>query len=160
MIYTLHMDRDAEPIAGDSTGETRFDSLIAIPEDKATWALIVPPIWLAYYKLWWAFSLYCLVAFFFLSLMATSYFLAAVFLGGLPGLYLLFEGHQLRRKRAEEIGLFHVGTVEAASEKEALERFLAHWIETESENSSVQKREFQNTKPKNLAFGLFPETSS
>jgi len=29
MIYTIHMDRDAVPVAGDKSGESRFDSLTA-----------------------------------------------------------------------------------------------------------------------------------
>ena len=160
MIYTLHMDRDAKPIAGDATGVSRFDTLLAIPEGKATWALIAPPVWLAYYKLWWVFSLYCLVAFFFLSLMTTSFFLVTALLGGLPGLYLLFEGHQLRRNRAEQDGLYHVGTVEAVSETEAIERFVAQWKEPETQSFDAQDLALKKTKPSNLAFGLFPETGS
>ncbi len=160
MIYTLHMNRDAEPVAGDRTGESRFDSLIAIPEGKVTWALIAPPIWLAYHKLWWVFSLYCLAAFFFLALLATPFFLVTALMGGLPGLYLWLEGHQLRRNRAKEIGLHHVGTVEATGEKEALERFLVQWKEAEIESLSSANFAAKTLESDNMAFSLFPETSS
>ena len=160
MIYTLHMDRDAEPAAGDRTGESRYDSLTAIPEGKAPWALIAPPIWLAHHKLWWMFAFYCLVAFFFLALLATPFFLITVLIGGLPGLYLLLEGHQLRRNRALHRGLHHVGTVEASNEREAMERYLSHLNETEKDNTSPINFATMTTKSDNLALGLFPESSS
>ncbi len=160
MIYTIHMDRDAKPIAEDRTGESRFDSLTAIPEGKATWALIAPPFWLAYHRLWWHFSLYCLVAFFFLSLLATPFFLVTMLVGGLPGLYLLIEGHQLRREQATQNGLHHMGTVEAVNETEALERFLASWQEAKTDIAPSPSFTVGNTKSDNLAFGIFPETGS
>ena len=106
------------------------------------------------------FSLYCLFAFFFLSLLATPFFLVTALLGGLPGLYLLLEGHQLRRNRAMHMGLHHVGTVEAAGENEAMERYLAQLNETEADNSTLVNFSAKTTKSDNLAFGLFPETSS
>lgn len=157
MIYTIHMDRDAVPVAGDKSGESRFDSLTAIPDGKATWALIAPPVWLVIHKLWWAFSFYCLVVFFLLALLTTQYFLVPAILGGLPGLYLWLEGHQLRREKALRNGLFHVGTVEAVNDEEALERFLTSWDASSKDVKPHQFSKTTNDKLDNLAFGIFPE---
>ena len=125
MIFTIHHTPEARPAKGDESGDSRFDGLLAIPEGVAKWALFFPPFWLAFHRLWFAFAVYALVAIAGTLLMTTNWWSIPVLLGGLPGLYLFLEGHQLRRNRAEALGFKTIGVVDARDAEMAVHRFLA-----------------------------------
>ncbi len=149
------MKSDARPLVGDETGETLFDSLQAIPEKNANWALVFPPFWLAYHRLWFALATYGLVAVLLFSLLATQLAWGAFLLMGLPGLYLLFEGNQLRREKLKANGFELVDVVYAPNEEFALERFLENWKPTvENSNPASTRPLFQQDTP---SFGMFPQ---
>jgi hypothetical protein len=155
MIYTVYMKSDARPLAGDETGETLFDSLQAVPEKNANWALVFPPFWLAYHRLWFALAIYGLVAVLLFSLLATPLAWGALMLMGLPGIYLLFEGNQLRRNKLEADGFELVDVVYAQNEEFALEKFLENWKAPSEKSSSVSSRPLiQQDAP---SFGMFPQ---
>ncbi len=161
MIYTLHMLADDRPLAGDESDEARFDSLVAIPEGKAPWALIFPPLWLAWHKLWWELAIYILISVLILTLLATPMQWAAILLSGLPGVFLLLEGHQLRRRHLDAAGFQHVAIVEATSEELALRRGLASLTNTPVRPAAAfpkTKRSHQDDD--NLSFGMFQEQQS
>jgi len=111
MIHTIHIPPSAD-----------VWEAVAIPETKAPWALIAPPFWLAFHKLWWALVVYLFVAVTGFVLLTTPAAPAAFLLGGLPGLYLLLEGHQLRRNALERDGWTFAGVAEGHDPEEALAR--------------------------------------
>lgn len=155
MIYTIHMRPDAEPHARDTDGITVFDSLTAVPESVAKWALFFPPLWLAYHKLWWAFATYCLLAVLGIGLLLTPFWVVAILLGGLPGIYLFLEGNQLRREALQAKGIDMAAVIEAGNEKIALARFVAGWHPPKQHKSPdlpVLKK--QTVTP---SFGMFPQ---
>ncbi len=166
MIYTFYMEPNARPLAGDEEGSSRFDSLIAIPEKNAYWALAFPPFWLAYHRLWFAFTIYFGLIILSIALLTTSWALVVLLLGGLPGIYLFLEGNQLRRKKLEAKGLEFVAAVEAPTKQFAFERFLSGWEALLKDVSELRKplpkpmaqhpRQL-NTVP---AFGMFPNAEN
>ena len=127
MIYTIHL----KPIRSGSTAspveEARFEGMLAIPEARANWALIAPPLWLAFHALWWELVVYLMVLTGLGLLLATSFWPVALFLGGLPGIYLWLEGNQLRRQKADRNGYTFVDLVEASSAQSALTQYLKNW---------------------------------
>jgi len=159
MIYTFYMEPDARPLVGDEEGGSRFDSLTAIPEKNAYWALALPPFWLAYHRLWFALVIYLGVIILSIALLATSLAPVALLLGGLPGLYLFLEGNQLRRKKLEANGLEFVAAIEAPDRKFAFERFLSGWEApvTEQRKPTAQRPVQLETAP---AFGMFPDSEN
>ena len=167
MIYTLYMEPNARPLVGDEEGSSRFDSLIAIPEKNAYWALAFPPFWLAYHRLWFAFTIYLGLIILSIALLTTSWAPVALLLGGLPGVYLFLEGNQLRRKKLEAKGLKFMAAIEAPTKQFAFERFLSGW-ETPSKDvieprkSSSPKQQPRHPRQLNTvpAFGMFPNAEN
>ena len=156
MIYTIYMERNARPLSGDEEGTSLFDSVNIVPESNAYWALVFPPFWLAYHRLWFALLVYVLVMVLGLALLATPLVLVAMFLGGLPGIYLFLEGNQLRRKKLESKGLDFVAAVDAPDEAFAVERFLSGWKEPiEKAVKTSAPRSLQATTAP--SFGMFPQ---
>lgn len=125
MIHTIHIKGDARPLAGDDTGDSRFDGLVAIPDGVAKWALFFPPVWLAFHALWLPLLAWAILCVATLAGMTTQYWPVPLLLGGLPGLYLFLEGNQLRRNRLEWQGYETIGIVDARNPEFALQRFLA-----------------------------------
>ena len=124
MIYTFHQQF---PLGEDrSFGLVENEVKIAVvPERTAFWAIFAPPLWLAWHRLWFALALYLIIAGALLALLTTSYWLVTIMLGGLPGLYLWFEGHQLRRNHLEAHGYELTHVIDAPDETTALARMIA-----------------------------------
>ncbi|MEO1397944.1 MAG: DUF2628 domain-containing protein, partial [Pseudomonadota bacterium] len=167
MMYTLHAPDFIAPEANridPDQEDARFDSVVAIPDGLAKWALILPPFWLIWHRLWGALVIYAAIALPLFLMLGTGYSLAALCLGGLPGLYLLLEGHNLRRDALARSGWQSLGVVEAQDEKEAILRFLTRWSEIGEQSKSMSDRSpalAQNpvlsrpgTPDDRLAFGL------
>ena len=125
--YTIHMAADAAPHPRDAKGVTYFDSLAAVPDGVAKWAIVAPPLWLAWHRLWMPLGVYLLVVAGFLSLALTPFAPIGVALAFMPGFYLFLEGNQLRRARLGLLGYETVSVVEAPDEETAVMRFLSHW---------------------------------
>lgn len=161
MIYTIHIGPDARPVPGDKNGESRFDSLKAVPDGKAIWAAVIPPLWLTYHGLWFALLMYggVLLLFFVLAISFTPAAITVLFLGGLPGLYLFLEGHQLRRVKLMSRGYKMLGVVDSHSENNALEKFLYYWEEPiPSPPAPLKKR--PNPGHDTPDFTLFPQNEA
>ncbi|MEL6745040.1 MAG: DUF2628 domain-containing protein [Pseudomonadota bacterium] len=170
MMYTLHAPDEIGPMPldGSERGEDhRFDNILAVPDGMAKWALILPPFWLAWHRLWGALTIYAAITLVLLSLLGTGYFTITLLLGGLPGLYLLLEGNNLRRDALGRSGWKTIDVLEAANEGEAITRFLARWTETKPQAAArTHPYSASMTPPRTvgadgpndrLAFGLFPD---
>ncbi|MEM1038149.1 MAG: DUF2628 domain-containing protein [Pseudomonadota bacterium] len=170
MMYTVHAPAEIGPLrldASEQAEDHRFDNVIAVPDGMAKWALILPPFWLAWHRLWGALTIYAAITLVLLSLLGTGFFTITLFLGGLPGLYLLLEGNNLRRDALGRSGWKTIDVLEAANETEAITRFLARWTETGPQTSvPTQPYSPSMTRPQTvaatgpndrLAFGLFPD---
>lgn len=127
MIYTIHLKPISSGSIASDADEARFDGLLAIPEARANWALIAPPIWLFLHTLLWELVVYLMVLTGLGLLLATPFWPVALFLGGIPGIYLWLEGNQLRRQKADRNGYAFVDVVEASSTQSALTRYLKNW---------------------------------
>lgn len=160
MIYTIHL----KPISGSAVSENgedaRFDALLAIPEGRANWALIFPPFWLAYHKLWWELLVYGMFVILSVALLVSPFGLAVLLLGGLPGIYLLLEGNQLRRQKADRNGYEFVDVVDASNVRMAHARFLENWKPTPASrqlSTSPKPSRGFSSKPRSPGFGMFPQ---
>lgn len=110
LSYTVHENENRE--------------IRLLPDGRAIMALIFPPLWLAWHRLWWALTVY-------LALMVAAYLFvwttlapAAIFLSTLPGLYLFLEGHELIRRKANRQGWREIGLVSGDDIEEAEQRYF------------------------------------
>lgn len=108
-------------------------------------ALIFPSIWLLWHRLWISFAAFIL-------LMASFIFIAdiispalVVFLNALVGLYLGFEGTNLKAIKLKNSGWNEVGVVIASDEEEAEMRFFSKKV---NEGVLEDFVSIQPTKPK------------
>lgn len=137
-----------------------------VPDTKATLALIFPPFWLAWHKLWLPLMVYIVVITAILMLAVWSPGIAVSYLSILPGLYLLLEGYELVRQNLEAKGWQYAGVVEGENREEAKIRYLVSVGDSLSEEKPKARLAtstvFQkpnsdpNTPPKNT-MSLFPE---
>lgn len=157
MIYTVHLKLKSSFATTDE--HQLADALEVVPETTAKWAIILPPLWLCVHKLWWPLVFYSAVTVFLLVLLTTPVAVSVLFLGGLPGLYLFLEGHQLRRQKLDETGYEQIGVVEASSPEMAVERFIALGdFETNASVSVSQTSLPPVGRPSTTpAFGLFSD---
>ena len=124
MIYTLYQ-RFELGHHGHGNLVRDPDTIEIVPETKATWALVFPPLWLAWHGLWaWLFVWILFTAFILTSLL-TPYWPVGIVVGFVPGLYLWLEGHQLRREKLEASGYELTDVIEAPDEATAFARMVA-----------------------------------
>ena len=103
-----------------------LDGCKALHDGKSTWALVFPPFWLIWHRLWLELLIYAIVMFV-ISLIAFWQPGAAIaYLSAVPGLYLLLEGSELVRKKHERNGWRYAGVVEGDTQEEAEIRFLVN----------------------------------
>lgn len=151
MIFTLHGRRDA-------TGTPRTETVTAIAEAAAAWALVAPPLWLVWHRLWFALAVYLLIGALVLAGLFTPYWPAALLLAGLPAFYLFLEGNQLRRHALERSGAQMMGVVDAPDADVAVARFLAeHGVEEEAAPPAARPAPPAGMRGDPPAFGLFAE---
>jgi len=118
MIYTLFENPNALPHE-----KLRLDHVEAVPDSVSAWAIIAPPFWLLWHRLWLSLALYVIVVLFLFGLLGTDYWQVTIFLSGLPGLYLWLEGNQLRRNDLERRGFVLTKIVDAPDEDTALIKY-------------------------------------
>jgi len=154
MIHTIHIKPEA-------VGEERWVTARAIPEARAKWALIVPPLWLAKHRLVFELAIYVMIGIAVLAALYTSFALAALALAGFPSIYLYLEGNQLRRSALERRGYRMVDLVEAPDEEMALAKHF-DGAEALAENTlapPVERRRVATpVRDDDLSFGLFGGT--
>lgn len=96
-----------------------------LQDGKPLLAILFPPFWLAWHRLWWALGVYAAFAAIIALLAFTPWQNVAFLLSALPGLYLLFEGHELVRQRLEQKGWIFDGVIEGRDEEEAEFRYFS-----------------------------------
>lgn len=96
-----------------------------IGDGKSLFALLLPPVFLLYHRLWFALGIYVLViaALGLTELVAGP--AASLFLSLLPGLYLFIDGRQLVRGKWEHAGWRETALVHGGNAAEAEQRFFA-----------------------------------
>ena len=152
MIYTVH-------IKPETTGEDRWTTAKAVPESKAKWALIFPPLWLAKHRLVFELAIYAMIGIAVLALLFTPYAPAAIALAGFPSLYLYLEGNLLRRNALERRGYQMVDLVDAPDEEMALARhFYGEDGKVVSEVTFERRHSAAPVRDDDLSFGLFGGT--
>lgn len=104
--------------------ENQAEDFRLVPDAKAPFAILFPPFWLAWHRLWLPLMAYAvvMVAIFLLAISFPSFALS--YLSILPGLYLLLEGYELIRKKLINNGWQYAGIVEASNKEEAEIRFI------------------------------------
>ena len=135
------------------------DSFQLVSDAKSPFALLFPPIWLAWHKLWLPLLVYGVIAIAILLLAAWSPSAPIGWLAMLPGLFLMIEGNELLRRKLERNGWQFAGVIEAGTREDAEVRFI-------TENTDVFQSEAVGLAPApatNMAThapkpaGLFPE---
>ena len=130
-----------------------------VPDTKSIWALIAPPVWLIWHRLWLALLVYFCVATGIGMLAGLEPGPAAAYLSILPGLFLLLDGNQLIVNKLERDGWVYQGVVEANSKEDAETKFFMgageHYInETRVEPVGIPTK---TVTPVHSFSGLFPE---
>ena len=151
-IYSVYL-----PPQGDTSDQ--IDTFRLVSEGKSTFALIFPPFWLAFHRLWLPLLAYAVVALAIAMFAATYPVTPALYLSVLPGLYLLLEGNTLIAAKLERLGWQFAGVVDGQTQEEAEIRFIIQ--NQENSNSSVPAENPISPKPQMKLLpapaGLFPE---
>lgn len=135
-----------------------------LPDNKMIWALIFPPIWLIWHRLWLPLMIYALAV----SIIVVIAFRTSEQLGTLlsilPGLYLLLEGSELIRMKHERDGWQFVGIIEAPDLSTAELRYFSGQNPASAKSHdagetrpSAAKRAPVLGRPASASAGLFPE---
>lgn len=152
--YTIYLP----PVGSFDNSEEGFR---LVPDAKATLALIFPPFWLAWHRLWLPLMVYIVVIAAILMIAIWSPSVAVSYLSILPGVYLLLEGYQLLRQNLEAKGWQFAGVVEGENREEAEIRFLVNsgkeFTTPTPKTRSDHKPAILNTSSKTNNMGLFPE---
>jgi len=153
-IYSVYLPPEHD-------GEKAAEEFQLLRDAKAPLALIFPPFWLAWHRLWLELLIYATVATG-IGLLAVWQPLPPVFyLSAIPGFYLLLEGNELVRRKLERGGWRFAGVVDGQNRDEAEIRFL---VENEKLLSNGGRRETLGASEKPVSVfsppaptGLFPE---
>ena len=128
-----------------------------VSDRKAILALIIPPFWLAWHRLWLELSVYVAVWAGIAILAGWQPGIAVVYLSALPGLYLLLEGNELVRRNLERQGWCFTGIVDAENPEEAELKFVHQNMDL-LQTPALKPNQVAHPISKPLApIGLFPE---
>ncbi|MEM7069940.1 MAG: DUF2628 domain-containing protein [Pseudomonadota bacterium] len=135
-----------------------LEGFTLLPDARTPWALIAPPIWLIWHRLWLPLLVYVLVVWAVLLLAYWQPGTAVLYLSAIPGLYLLLEGSELIRAKFERKGWRYWGIVTGDNREEAEIRFVSTFEETETQIRTAEPATHRPVfhKPA-TATGLFPE---
>ena len=114
--YNIYMPPESEP-------DSNFASALYLPDNKAWFAAIVPPIWFIWHRLWWGLTIYIAYLAIAFLLLLTPWQYAVILLSAIPGMYLFLEGHELVRQQYENRGWQQIGVVQANGEDDAVLRY-------------------------------------
>ena len=149
-IYSAYVSPDAQ-----MPGAARDFRLVS--DRKAIMALIVPPLWLIWHRLWLELLIYLGIWAGIGMLASWQPGIAIAYLSALPGFYLLLEGNELIRRKLERDGWIFAGIFDADNSDEAELRFV---LQNANMLQTVVPRPHQSfhPAPKSLSpVGLFPE---
>jgi len=145
----------------DEMSENEHEDFRLVPDAKATLALLFPPFWLAWHRLWLPLMVYIVVLAAIILFAVSSPSIAVSYLSILPGLYLLLEGYQLVRSKLERDGWRYAGTVDGENREEAEIRFIVtspHMTEKPDYLKSGRSELLRTGSAANqINTGLFPE---
>jgi len=152
-IYRVYIPPEAEK---DFSEDFRL-----IPDGKAIFALIAPPIWLVWHKLWLPLMAYFAVALGISLLAGWQPGPAVGYLSAIPGLYLLLEGRELVVGKLRSQGWREVAIVDAQNVDEAEIKYIANMDERGLLNASSHQTMKPSRTPagslSGSSLGLFPE---
>jgi len=146
------------PVSSLSNDQSAIKFLV---DGNALFAVLLPPVWLAWNRLWWALGIYLSLFVIILLMVTTPWRDAALFLSLIPGMYLWLEGNELIRQRYERRGWRFVGVVRGTDEEEAEMRYFdsksaqaTHSLpQAENISSSAETHRQPVQQP---SIGLFP----
>jgi len=151
-IYRLYLPPEVQ---GNFSEEFRL-----IPDSKAIFALIAPPIWLIWNRLWLPLMAYFVVT---LAIALVGAFYPGplvAYLSVIPGFYLLLEGRELVLNKMRREGWREVAIIDAQNQEEAEIKYIV----SADEAGLLTKVPNDTVRPtKRLAgasgpfIGLFPE---
>lgn len=121
MIWTIHAKSDA-------LGNDTPTKMVAVPERSGLLAFMLPFVWLAWQRLWFALAVYALLAVLWFVALTTDYAAQATFMGFVPGLYVWLEGSQLRRAELARQGYEIINLVDAPDMDSAVARVAARQV--------------------------------
>lgn len=142
------------------TGQSEVDDFRLVSDSKAPLALIFPPFWLAWHKLWLELLVYAVFAFSVALLAIWKPSPAIFYLSGLPGLFILLEGRAMIVRKLERKGWRFAGVVDGDTLENAETRFLAQNVELFQPHKTDKLVIRSNNNPvahAPAAIGLFPE---
>jgi len=152
-IYRVYLPPEAE---GNFSENFRL-----IPDGKAIFALIAPPLWLIWHKLWLPLLAYFTVVFGISLLFAWQPSPMVGLLSALPGLYLLLEGRELIVGKLTSKGWREVTTLEAQNREEAEIKYIISANEvgllTNVPDDTVKPPKRLTAAASGPSIGLFPE---
>jgi len=141
------------------------DDLLLAKEGPSFFALALPPVFLAWNRLWLALGVYLCIEVLFVILARTGSGSLSAVLSFLPGLFLFVHGRELVRKRLERQGWREIAVVSGDTEADAEIR-LFHTGEAPAaapENSAVAANGAKPVaailpqRPGPRPLGIFPE---
>ncbi len=139
-------------------GDNNSDILDAefLVDGNSVLAVLIPPVWLIWHRLWWALGVYLTLGFAISLMLLTPYANAALFLAAIPGLYLMLEGNELIRQKYEHAGWRFAGVVQAGNIEEAQIRFIENHQPAPKHAAPISTPSTTIRKSATSSIGLFP----
>lgn len=152
-VYRVYLPPEAE---GNFSHNFRL-----IPDKKAVLALIAPPVWMIWHRLWLPLLAYCVAVFGIVLLSVWQPSPMVGILSALPGLYILLEGRELIANRLVSRGWREVAAVEAPDKHSAEIKFIMGADEAglldDQPNSPAKPSRMISATASGPSIGLFPE---
>ncbi len=162
-IYSAYLPPNSS--ASDDNGTHASDTFKLVSDAKAPLALVFPPFWLIWHRLWLELLLYVVFAIAVAMLAAWKPSPPILYLSALPGLFLLLEGNAMVARKLERKGWRFAGIVDGETLEDAEIRFIV-----QNQNSSQAAEPAFETaqpeedgkrvasfRPSSTPLGLFPE---
>ena len=141
------------------------DELLLAKEGPSFFALALPPVFLAWNRLWLALAAYLCIEVLFVILARTGSSSLSAVLSFLPGLFLFVHGRELVRNRLERQGWREIAVVSGDTEADAEIRFFnaGEAPAAAPENSAIAEIDpkpvaaILPSRPGPRPLGIFPE---
>ena len=141
-LFTVHIPPHAVGQERDYHEDTVF-----VPDASSLMALVFPFFWLIWYRLWWATVFYALLTIALSILMTGELGLLAAAMTVFPGLFLLLEGQELRRKKLARHGWKMLTTVEDQDLASAEYRYFYSALEQQQKSNTAKPEKITAAKP-------------
>lgn len=138
------------------------DEVRLVSDAKAPLALLFPPVWLIWHRLWPELMVYVLFSAAVILLSIWQPVTPVLYLTALPGIYLLLEGNECIRRKLERSGWRFFGVVDAANDEEAEIKYLMQYEAVSlpaarEVPASGSRKTSRPALPHTAPAGLFPE---